>query len=258
MLYNYFTIRIAAAELSQLQEENRKQREQIQEFSALINEVSTRLDRLDESEDRLRDIADIERFSPEEEPPEAGDLLHTGGRILPLGGKGHENIIEELGIEFDRLELESKEVEESLIELINFFGGQNNLFASTPSIWPTRGFLISGFGFRRDPFTKKLRMHEGIDICNKIGTPIITTADGVVIFTGIRTGYGKFVIIDHGYGYITRYGHLSQILVREGDAVKRGDTIAAMGSTGRSLSSHLHYEVHVNGVPVDPMNYILN
>jgi murein DD-endopeptidase MepM/ murein hydrolase activator NlpD len=157
-----------------------------------------------------------------------------------------------------RLREESKRREQSLQELLIFFEDQGNLLDSTPSIWPVKGFLCSCFGFRRDPINRTIKMHEGYDIANKLGTPVHATADGIVIFAGIETGYGNMISLDHGYGISTNYAHLSAILVHEGDRVRRGQKIGLMGSTGRSIGSHLHYEVRINRVPVDPCNYILN
>jgi len=127
---------------------------------------------------------------------------------------------------------------------------------ATPDIWPTRGRLTSGFGNRRDPINYTTSFHSGVDIANTQGTAIKATANGTVSFEGTRGGYGNMVVIDHGYGYETLYAHLSRTEVSEGEEVKRGDIIGRMGSTGRAVGSHLHYEVHVNGTPVDPMDYM--
>ena len=101
-------------------------------------------------------------------------------------------------------------------------------------------------------------MHKGVDIAARRGTPVKATADGKVTFSGSKGLLGKTVIIDHGHGIVTRYGHLNEILKKRGDEVKRGDVIGEVGSTGRTTGSHLHYEVHLNGVPVNPVKYILN
>ncbi len=258
MLYNYFDVRYSLAELTTLKHENKIHKEQIMEFGEMIENIDDRMEGIYKSEEKLRGIAEIGNPILDKEMYGLGGLPSSGEKdSTGLGGRYDLNV-REFEIEIERLKEKSKLQEESLIELLCFLDGQENLLACTPSIWPTRGFLISGFGFRRDPFTKKIRMHEGIDIVNKLGTPIYATANGVVIFAGIRSGYGKFVIIDHGYGFYSRYGHLSSIIVSEGDRVKRGDKIANMGSTGRSKSSHLHYEVQVNGVNVDPTHFILN
>ena len=117
----------------------------------------------------------------------------------------------------------------------------------------------SSFGIRMHPILKVVRPHEGIDLTARRGTNIYATADGEVLQAGYRAGgFGKKVLIDHGYGYRTVYGHCDEVLVEPGQQVKRGEVIAKVGSTGLSKSSHLHYEVHVNGRPVDPINYYAN
>lgn len=139
------------------------------------------------------------------------------------------------------------------------FNTNNPAGASTtmPSIWPVKGVITSTFGGRIDPVYGGSGNHEGIDIANDYGTPIVATASGTVTFAGATSGgYGNLVEIDHGNGFVTRYGHTSVILVSAGTAVKQGDTIALMGSTGKSTGSHLHYEVNINGSPVDPMLFL--
>jgi murein DD-endopeptidase MepM/ murein hydrolase activator NlpD len=182
----------------------------------------------------------------------------SGDKELVRKSDSDEVVASELMTDMMQLGEKSKNQERSLQELLIFFEDQGNLLDSTPSIWPTKGFLCSCFGFRRDPINRRIKMHEGYDIANKIGTPIHATANGVVIFAGIETGYGNFITIDHGYGITSNYGHLSAILVHVGDRVTRGQKIGLMGSTGRSIGSHCHYEVRINRIPVDPGNYIFN
>jgi len=136
------------------------------------------------------------------------------------------------------------------------------LMRAMPIIMPVdrrRISIRSGFGWRRDPFTKGYRFHQGLDLAGRIGTPIYATADGLVLDPYVNSsmsGYGKVVVINHGFGYQTLYGHLSKILVKPGDKVKRGQIIGHMGSTGRSKGPHLHYEIHYKGTPVNPINYL--
>lgn len=126
----------------------------------------------------------------------------------------------------------------------------------TPSIWPVRGRTSSRFGYRSDPFTSIRTLHRGMDLACKTGTPVRAAADGVVSLSGTCNGYGLTVKINHGYGYETLYAHNSALLVKVGQAVKKGQIIARVGSTGRSTSSHLHYEVRVNDKPVNPSGYL--
>lgn len=132
-----------------------------------------------------------------------------------------------------------------------------NILLSTPSIWPVRGWLSSYFGKRIDPFTQAEKFHEGLDIANNVGLPIKVTANGVVIFSGERGGYGNVIIVKHNYSLETRYAHLQSSIVSVGQRVKKGELIGYLGNSGRSSGPHLHYEVRKNGIPVNPMNYIL-
>ena len=128
--------------------------------------------------------------------------------------------------------------------------------AHTPTIWPTEGWLSSSFGSRRHPVTGRPDFHYGVDIAGIPGTPVVATADGTVAVAGRRGNYGLVVVIDHGYGLRTLYAHLSRIHVRPGQQVTKGQRIGSMGSTGLSTGPHLHYEVHVRGRPVNPMNFL--
>ena len=126
-----------------------------------------------------------------------------------------------------------------------------------PTLWPVKGQITSGFGFRRDPFKFIRANHEGLDIYAPTGTEIKAPADGMVTQAGWQWGYGRVIYIDHGNGFSTRYGHLLLLLAHNGDRVRRGDRIGLIGSSGRSTSSHLHYEVRWQGVPVNPQPFLL-
>jgi murein DD-endopeptidase MepM/ murein hydrolase activator NlpD len=125
-----------------------------------------------------------------------------------------------------------------------------------PSIWPVRGRITAGFGQRQDPFSGEGVFHSGVDICAPFGTHVEAGGDGIVMQAGWDSGYGNEIIVDHGYGMTTKYGHLSKIYVVVGQEVKRGEVIGAVGMTGRTTGPHLHYEVMVNETPVNPMKYL--
>jgi murein DD-endopeptidase MepM/ murein hydrolase activator NlpD len=131
------------------------------------------------------------------------------------------------------------------------------LAAATPSIWPVVGWLSSPFGTRRDPFTGNSDFHPGLDISADYGIPVHAPADGVITAAGPNGNYGNLVVIDHGYGITTRYGHLSRFAAAAGDRVQRGDVIGYVGSTGRSTSSHLHYEILLNGQLTNPLKLLV-
>ena len=135
---------------------------------------------------------------------------------------------------------------------------RNALAAATPSIWPAHGWLTSTVGHRQDPITGEREFHEGLDIAADRGSRVFSTADGKVIQASYEGGYGNLVVVDHGYGLETRYGHLSAYRVGVGAQVKRGDLVGLVGSTGRSTGPHLHYEVRVNGRLLNPLHLLLN
>jgi murein DD-endopeptidase MepM/ murein hydrolase activator NlpD len=148
----------------------------------------------------------------------------------------------------------------SLDEILKLAKEKNSLLSAIPAIQPVRNEnlkqVASGFGYRNDPFTKVRKFHEGMDFSAKTGTPIFATGDGVVQRAdNSASGYGNHIVIRHGFGYETLYGHLSKYKCRPGQRVKRGDIIGYVGSTGRSEAPHLHYEVHKNNEVVNPLNF---
>jgi murein DD-endopeptidase MepM/ murein hydrolase activator NlpD len=135
---------------------------------------------------------------------------------------------------------------------------RNNLAAATPSIWPTHGWLSSSMGNRADPIDGSKDFHPGLDISADKGDPVYATADGKIVNASPAGNYGNLVIVDHGYGIETRYGHLSAFKVKVGQTVKRGDLVGLVGATGRATGSHLHYEVRANGRILNPLQLLLN
>lgn len=161
-----------------------------------------------------------------------------------------------LDFRFDRLK-ESLLVDGKHLETIyEKLDERRTYLESVPSLWPARGFLASGFGVRLSPFTSTKVFHHGLDIGAAVGSPARAAAGGKVVRSGFESLYGNIVVIDHGNGYRTVYAHLSERLVREGDIVQRGEMIGKVGRTGRATGPHLHYEVHVNGLPVNPIRFM--
>ncbi|MEW6046279.1 MAG: M23 family metallopeptidase [Bacillota bacterium] len=169
----------------------------------------------------------------------------TGNQVIPVVTAALKNVNEQLRAYDDHI----KALRATTLEFVR-------RRAHTPSIWPTEGWLSSGFGPRRHPVTGDPDYHYGLDIAGLVGTDILATADGTVVVAGRRSGYGLTIVIDHGYGLRTFYAHLSSMKVKVGQRVTKGQVIGAMGSTGISTGPHLHYEVHVNGRPVNPLNYL--
>ena len=180
--------------------------------------------------------------------------------IAGIGGPAREDGVHR---EFNQIQQRIDEVRrqidlrrESQEEIQGILNDQRSLLAAKPSGWPVKGWLTSSFGLRHDPFNGKRKMHEGLDVAARTGTSVIATADGIVSSLKTEPGYGKMVTIDHGYGYRTLYGHNSKFNVKVGQRVRRGDRIASVGNTGRSTGSHVHYEIRLNGVPVNPQKYL--
>jgi murein DD-endopeptidase MepM/ murein hydrolase activator NlpD len=156
----------------------------------------------------------------------------------------------------ERLEQISLVTETGLSELQTYLVSRSAIMNATPSLMPINGWLSSTFGYRRHPLDGSYRLHAGVDIAADSGTPVRAPADGTVIFSGIKEGYGKVVVIDHGYGIQTVFGHNSKLFVTQGQHLKRGDKISEVGSTGRSTGPHLHYEIRKNGIPINPLTFI--
>lgn len=235
-----------------------QQRLQIQSFAHEINALKEKLVKLDQFEKKIRVIANLESG-------EGDDSLFGVGGAAPEDldprlelTQRHEGLMREMHLHVDELDKASQRQERSFGNLFDTLEGQRNLLASTPAIRPTGGWMTSRFGYRTSPFTGRKEFHKGMDIANRKGTAILATADGVVSFAGKKGAMGNIVVVDHGHGLVTRYAHLSKFLKKRGESVKRGDIIAQMGNSGRSTGPHLHYEVQLNGVPVNPAKYILN
>jgi len=145
-----------------------------------------------------------------------------------------------------------------LRHVISLLSMNESRFNSLPSIYPVKGWITSGFGKRKSPFTnsEKMRMHWGLDIAARAGTPVFSPADGVVVIAGRKPGFGNYIMIAHGNGINTRYGHLAQIIVREGRKVKFGTQIGTVGMSGRATGPHLHYEVVYHGKRLNPQKFI--
>jgi murein DD-endopeptidase MepM/ murein hydrolase activator NlpD len=257
-LCDYIQIKKKVFELNHLREETEQQRSHIQFFSARIEDLENQLSRLKEFDKKIRIIANLERSQ------EAVPLMGIGGpspseiREKLEKDKDEDGLIQQLRSDVERLQSEALSQEESLVELEKLLLLKKEMLAHTPSIWPVNGWVTSGFGMRNNPFTGLPQMHEGLDIANQVGTIIISPANGIVSDVGNDLLFGKVLVISHGFGINTRYGHLNKVLVKIGQRVKRGDKIAELGATGRTTGPHLHYEVRVNGIPTNPLRYILN
>lgn len=228
--------------------------------------MATRLETLAQELNHLRTVDHhIRRLAGMEVTPAAESTVAVGGgtaelqQALAEGERAAKvDLLARLYTDLERLEREVALREESLQALTAYLTEQKDRLAATPSIWPTQGYVSSKFGPRTSPFTGQRQQHSGIDIATPAGTPIRAPADGVVTFAGTLAGYGRAIVLTHGFGFKTFYGHNSQNLVTKGQRVHRGDVIGHVGNSGYSTGSHLHYEVLVKDAPVNPLKYILD
>jgi murein DD-endopeptidase MepM/ murein hydrolase activator NlpD len=234
------------------------QRAQIKSFAQDINTLKAKLVSLNDFEQKIRIMANLEHKSDQ------ASLFAIGGSMpddldtnIPVNEE-HDHLIREMHDHMEQVDQASSVQESSFQMLLKSLQSKKNLLAATPSLRPTTGWISSGFGYRISPFTGRREFHKGLDIATREGTPIIAPADGVITYADKKWLMGNMVTIDHGFGMVTRYGHIDKFVKHKGDRVQRGDTIALVGNTGRSTGPHLHYEVRLNGVPVNPETYILD
>ena len=224
-------------ENSRLRMENERQRRQ-------LDNLKNRVDAIEDTSRRLSEMSGVpaEGQQPEEQPQEEeGTSPHgAGGPALDAAS------VELLELRAARLEMDFQVYEAALKEQ-----------ARVPSIWPVQGESTDSFGYRGNPFGGGgAEFHPGQDIAAPRGTPVFAPADGTVVEAGWKNGYGQTVVLDHGHGMTTRYGHLSKIEVANGQELKRGEELGLVGSTGRSTGPHLHYEVRLGDLPVSPLHYL--
>ncbi len=278
-LVDYVRLRIDHLELDALRVEAAEQRDRIDRFDDTIAGVEKRLELIRELERKVRIIANLPGAAAtggadvvEVGPSGQGDLEtrpQGGGDELPPsvdGGVPAAPLSEapERAPELsershaERLEQFASRRAASLEALIEQLEGKRQRLESSPSIWPAKGWLTSRFGMRISPFTGLPQFHEGLDIAGAPGTEIVAPARGKVAFAGKRGALGNSLVIDHGYGVRTVYGHAKELNVKRGQKVERGEVIATLGNSGRSTGPHLHYVVEVNGKAQNPLDYIFD
>lgn len=249
-----------AYENHQLQKENALLVEELREMRDRVNGLESEVAVLAEKDSEMRVIAGLDQIDEEVLEVGVGGPGSPSLESGPLYEVNPETGAEAFAASYDlhALERRAQLLRESMEEATDSLLAHRDLLESTPSILPAAGRLTSGFSRARlHPIHNRELPHEGIDVSAPRGTPIMAAAKGRVSFAGRRSGYGLVVEIDHGYGYRTLYGHTSETLVRTGQEVARGDVIARVGSSGLATSPHLHYEVRLNGLPVNPTNYII-
>ncbi|AFH49277.1 Metalloendopeptidase-like protein [Ignavibacterium album JCM 16511] len=249
--YLVFTI-FNSKDKAQLEQENILLKEKIKNLSVQYSSLKDELQNLVELSSNLRQLTNLKPLITQENPGIGGSIFSD--EISSILSKDADvasslGLIETLTQKF---ELEKKEY----LRITEKLNENSAFYDALPAIIPTTGgYSIEGFGMRMHPILKVMKMHEGLDILTDVGSPVFAPGNGKIVYVGPRGGYGLTVEVEHGFGYKTVFAHLSKALVKEGQTVKRGDRIALTGNSGLSTGPHLHYEVHLNGIPQDPINY---
>lgn len=234
-------------EARSLREENRRQNEEMNLCAFETQQLLAQFERVESLTGKVTSRIGI--AATDESLPDYENRLYAS--------RSGEGVFNRAAHNITRLQQAVSEQSDSLNQINEQVEEYSRRLEATPSIWPAWGRITSGFGNRRSPFNRYVgQFHKGIDIAAPYGTPIYATAAGTVTGAGYRGGWGNLITINHGYGYETYYAHLSGFAVSGGERVSKGQVIGYMGRTGRSTGVHLHYEVHVNGVAVNPLNYI--
>jgi murein DD-endopeptidase MepM/ murein hydrolase activator NlpD len=254
-LYQYVSLNVRMLELKQLRQEAGDRNV----LAAKVGQLEGELSRLRDLDRKLRVVAGLDK-GEQQQPAIAMGGAETQSRSALLDALKQQTgrLVDWVTRDLETLGQEITSRERSFRELKVLLEEKRSLLDSTPTIWPVKGLVTGGYGYRNSPFTGLREMHEGLDVAAPHGAPIVATAAGVVSFSGPLSAFGNVVFINHGHGFTTFYSHNSSNRVKEGQAVKRGEVIAYVGSTGRTTGPHVHYEVQVNGVTVNPLKYIVD
>jgi murein DD-endopeptidase MepM/ murein hydrolase activator NlpD len=248
----FFVMRSNLAELDNLREQKERQKEKVNNLQKQTEEMKKKLRDLDSLDKQIKDLVGIKN-TIKMEASRSNTLvrrkLYTDSNNLNVEIVNLETDLKTLNEKIDDKKSKLPEIKE---EIIN----KKALLAAQPTVLPSDGRITSSFGYRKSPFGRRSEFHDGLDIAAAYGSPVRASADGVVVEAGWKSGYGREVIVDHGYGLKTGYGHNSKILVKVGQRVKKGEVISRVGSSGRSTGPHLHFIVFENGKAVDPRRYL--
>ena len=249
--YATFSRRADLSRSESLQRENARLAQELGELHGQLASLTDTLSRISQRDARIRVLANLEPIDPQVQAAGIGGP----GTAAPEGEPGTAvRRSHEIRVDLNALIRRANLLASSFREAADSLAVHSARLAATPSIMPTQGWLSSAFSsMRSHPILHVARPHEGIDVTAPMGTPIEAPAAGQVLDAGWEAGYGNTVTIDHGFGTITKFAHASKILVRDGQRVSRGQKIALVGNSGLATGPHLHYEVHVNGRPVDPL-----
>jgi murein DD-endopeptidase MepM/ murein hydrolase activator NlpD len=259
LLAGYATISHTAdlSKTARLQQENATLAREIGELHSRMASLADTLNTISQRDARIRVLANLDPIDPQVQAagiggPAGASELRLGGITAPARRSA------EIRVDLSALIRRANLLASSFKEAADSLAHHSARLAATPSIMPTQGWLSSAFSsMRSHPILHLARPHEGIDVSAPMGSPIEAPAAGVVTYAGWETGYGNKIIINHGFGIVTKFAHASKLLVRTGQRVSRGQRIALVGNSGLATGPHLHYEVHVNGRPVNPLKYVL-
>ena len=259
LLVGYATLAHTAdlSRTARLQQENSRLVQAMGELHGRLATLSDTLTRISQRDARIRVLANLEPIDPQVQAAGIGGPTLAPRPVLLSDGPAVRRS-REIRVDLNALIRRANLLASSFEEAKDSLASHSQRLAATPSIMPTQGWLTSAFSSMREhPILHIARPHEGIDVVAPMGSPIEAPAAGVVTDAGWESGYGNTVTIDHGYGVVTKFAHASKLLVKTGQRVQRGQRIALVGNTGLATGPHLHYEVHVNGRPVDPLRYVL-
>lgn len=244
--------------LTALEKENEVLRSNLEEMGRQLEKLNDQVSQNFNFQKKARLLANLDEIDDDVTAAGVGGPNFGYIRSLSILDNGSRENIQSLRTDIDRLSRQTKLQRESYDEIISRLSERTEILNATPSVRPVpHGFISSRFGRRMDPFTGRLSRHRGVDYSVRLGAPIFATADGVVSHARRWSNFGNVVEISHGHGFVTRYAHVSKIMVKKGQRVRRGDIIARVGSTGRSTAAHLHYEVLRDGKPQNPVAYVL-
>ncbi len=260
IIFDYLSISFDKEKMINLKIDNKRKEKTITGLSLKMEELSISLKKMADYKERILIASGLKSPLALKEVGSGGGpiidsstLKSTTDNIL-INKQSSKSILDKA----HKLAKNAKKVENTLKYVNSVIDLQKVRLASTPAIWPTKGYLTDGFGWRTHPFTGKRNFHYGQDIATQLGNDILATADGFVLVVAHQNAFGNIIVIDHGFGFTTRYAHLSGFNVKEGDRVKRGQVIGFVGNTGRSTAPHLHYEVRVFGKAQNPMKFIID
>ncbi|MDD2510580.1 MAG: peptidoglycan DD-metalloendopeptidase family protein [Syntrophomonas sp.] len=245
----FFQSQAEIRSVEKIKMESLKKDETIDLLGKEIQNIRKQQEGIDQTQNEIKKLMGIMPEAQVNAKPSRGTIVSEMG--------GAENEAEDILSATRSIKREINRQENEINSLLSEVSQRGTYYRSRPNQWPIKGEISSPYGWRKSPFrSRKTSFHDGIDIVQDLGTEVLTAGDGKVIFAGWKAVYGKTVEIDHGYGFISRYGHNSVILVNEGDRVQKGEAIACLGNTGNSTGPHLHFTIMKNNESENPENYL--